>query len=306
MTRRSLLATAASVVWALRAQAMDSLSLFEFRRSFWINLHHFLYAQALEDARDREDAGGDAGWAAAIRYYNEELIQRNLVSDPGLRSIKQRLAALTDEDSLTLAALEPEMTAALEGAAKLYRVKWWAKHDRANAEWIQSQMPRLAAHGEPIAGDLQRVFDFPWPAAPIHTEISYCSSTNGAYTTLDPPFIVIASGDARNQGETGLEILFHESSHVLSARMHRLLEAELAAHAKQRKAPPQLWHAVIFYCVGEVMRRNVPGYEPYAEQQKLWQREWPGLLPVLEAAFQDYIGGKGTLMGAVNGLVEGL
>ncbi len=115
-----------------------------------------------------------------------------------------------------------------------------------------------------------------------------------------------ASGDARNQGNTGLEILFHESSHVLSARMHRLLEAELAAHAKRLKAPPEVWHAVIFYCVGEVMRRNVPGYEPYADEQNLWQREWPGLLPVLEATFKEYIAGKGTLMAAVNGLVGGL
>ncbi len=105
---------------------------------------------------------------------------------------------------------------------------------------------------------------------------------------------------------TGLGILFHESSHVLSARMHRLLEAELAAHAKRVKAPPELWHAVIFYCVGEVMRRNVPGYEAYADEQKLWQREWPGLLPVLEATFKEYIGGKGTLLGSVSGLVVGL
>ncbi len=83
-------------------------------------------------------------------------------------------------------------------------------------------------------------------------------------------------------------------------------EAELAAHTKQRKAPPELWHAVIFYCVGEVTRRRVPGYEPYADAQKLWQREWPGLLPVLDATFQEYIGGKGTLLAAVNGLVVGL
>ena len=78
------------------------------------------------------------------------------------------------------------------------------------------------------------------------------------------------------------------------------------ANAKRLKAPPELWHAVIFYCVGEVMRKNVPGYEPYADEQKLWQREWPGLLPVLEATFKEYIGGKGTLMSAVNGLVVGL
>ncbi len=303
MTRRSLILAAAPLALFRAARAVDSLALFDFRRNFWINLHHFLFTQSLLDPRDREPADGNAAWAAAIAYYNNELISHNLGSDAGLASIKQRLAAIPDNASSAEAGLGAEMVKALDGAAPVYRERWWPAHDRANAAWIQSELPRLSEHGAQVASDLGRVFDFPWPAAPIHTEISYYSSPNGAYTTLDPLFITIASGDARNRGDAGLEILFHEASHGLSVRMRRYLDAALAARLKRQKAPSELWHALIFYCTGDVMRRNLPGYVPYADEQKLWQRAWPGLKPALDASFGPYLDGKGSLRLAVTDLV---
>ncbi len=285
--------------------AIDSLALFDFRRNFWINLHHFLYAQAQLDARDREAEAAE-GWTAAIAYYNEHMISRSLVDDPDLISIKQRLSGIGDSATAAPAAFDAGLEKALDEAAPVYREHWWAAHDRANAAWVQSQLPRLSDHGAAVAGALGRAFDFPWPAEPMHTEISFAAHVNGAYTTLNPLFITIASGDAREQGDLGFEILFHEASHGLAGKLQRLLALELAAHAKNKSTPSSLWHAALFYCVGEVMRRNVPGYVPYAEQQELWPRAWPSLRRPLEEAFKPYLDGTGDLRSAVRNLVSQL
>lgn len=299
LSRRAFLAAAA----ALPAFGIDSLELFDFRRNLWINLHHFLYSQAQRDPRDR-DREPAAGWAEAIAYYNKHLISRSLIDDPDLIAIKQRLSGLPDAGPVEEAGLEPELQEALKGAAPVYRDHWWEAHDRANALWIQSQLPRLSDHGATVAGALGRVLDTPWPAEPVLTEISYTAHINGAYTTLKPLFVTIASGDPRNQGDLGFEILFHEASHGLAGKTRRLLAAELAAHAKTSSAPSSLWHAVLFYCVGQVMRQNVPGYVPYAEQQELWPRAWPTLRKPIEQAFGPYLNGKGDLRSAVTNLVS--
>jgi len=44
------------------------------------------------------------------------------------------------------------------------------------------------------------------------------ANNTGAYTTLDPLRVTIASTDARNQGSAALEVLFHEASHGIALR----------------------------------------------------------------------------------------
>lgn len=38
------------------------------------------------------------------------------------------------------------------------------------------------------------------------------------------------------------------------------------------KLPPRktLWHAVLFYLTGEIVRQHIPGYKPYALRRGSW------------------------------------
>ncbi len=306
MTRRDFL-RASTAACALPLLATDSLALFDFRRNFWINLHHFLYQQARLDRADREAAPGFPGWTEGVAYYNENLIARSLLDDEWLLSIKQRLSGIAERASLRDAGLDAALEHALDLAAPVYRRLWWPQHDTANAIWLQSQIPRIAEHGSRVAGEIGRVLDFPWPAGAVHTEISYVASANGAYSTRHPLFLTIASADPRNQGDSGFEILFHEAAHGVSGKLHRLLEAGLAARGKTKSTPPELEHAVLFYCVGEVIRQAIPGYVPYAQRMNLWDNPWPRLEPVIAHAFEPLITSEGgALTLSINSLIASI
>lgn len=67
-----------------------------------------------------------------------------------------------------------------------------------------------------------------------------------------------------------------------------------------------LWHAVLFYIVGEVVGLRLPDYTPYAWQHGLWQQGWPGHLSALEMTWKPYLEGTTEFETAVNALVDSL
>jgi hypothetical protein len=38
----------------------------------------------------------------------------------------------------------------------------------------------------------------------------------------------------------------------------------------------ELWHEVLFYTSGELVRERIPGYVPFADENGLWTRVWRG------------------------------
>ena len=124
---------------------------FEFHSAFWVNLHHFLYAQArarmnTPDSRRRAVAGVRAdmaeesnlppvqrrNWDAALDYYERELAPLDLIFDDRLVAITNSIAAQESAPSLQSSGLDPALVHALESAAPAYRSLWWPRHDRAN------------------------------------------------------------------------------------------------------------------------------------------------------------------------------
>lgn len=65
-----------------------------------------------------------------------------------------------------------------------------------------------------------------------------------------------------------------------------------------------LWHAVIFYTTGELVRRELPGYVPYAFKNGLWKRAWPMYLGPLERDWQPYLDGKSSFHAVIAALVN--
>lgn len=303
-------------------RVQPNLPVFEFHSGFWVNLHHFLYNQARRersDADQRQSAKRPAqpatsltpeeqgAWQQSLDYYTNSLAGRDLLFNGDMVAINDRLAEMEGEADLQKSGLRPELVGALEGAAPIYRAQWWPEHNRTNRAWVAAVGPLIEQLSGRLAQRLAEVYQSTWPEGRIRVDVSYYANWAGAYTSLDPLHITISSSDPGNQGLAALEILFHEASHALAGGVRDGIARECRTHNKP--IPRDLWHALIFYTTGEIVRRTLvgpdgalahaaptgspaTGYTPYAYRQGLYQRGWQNYLRVLERHWLAYLDGR--------------
>ncbi len=219
--------------------------------------------------------------------------------------IKNRLAAAESAPDLEAAGLPPDLVESLERAAPIYRKKLWAEHDRANRSWVEALQPLLERWGARLKDEISAAYRTTWPVDRIRTDVTVYAGWAGAYTSDRPLHITIGGMDPRNQGGTSLEILFHEASHGLVGRLRQDVGNEFTG---QGKTPPRdLWHAVLFFSTGELVRRHLGDYQPYAYRFGLYGRgNWKGYLPALELHWKPYLDGKMSYEQAISALVGAL
>jgi hypothetical protein len=179
----------------------------------------------------------------------------------------------------------------------VYRAHWWTEHDRTNHAWIEAIAPRVQQLGPDLINQLTTVYHAKWQTEPIAVDVTAYASWAGAYTTLHPTHITMSGADPRNQAPAGLEILFHEASHALVETVSDGIARECQARKKQ--TPRDLWHALLFYTTGEIVKRaliksGLDTYTPYAYQHGLYDRArgWKDYQRVLERYWQPYLDGK--------------
>ncbi len=315
------------------AEIESPLPVFELHSGFWVNLHHFLYLQArlkkggastLDTGRGaappNESAASLAGlsteevaaWQAAVTYYEKDLAGRDLLLNVDMENINNRLAELETcadlaghSTSACTSGLRPELVEALDRAAPVYRAHWWPGHDRANREWIARVAPMVQQMGVELAAQLSEVYQRPWPAGRLHVDVVWYGGPYGAYTSLNPIHVTISSQDARDQDIYAFEVLFHESSHALAAGVTEAISREF--RARDKPIPRDLWHALLFYTTGELVRRDlaegsitfasvdVPDvslYQPYAARYGLYSGGWEPFLALLDLYWRPYLDGK--------------
>ncbi len=310
---------------------------FEFHSGFWMNLHHFLYQQArlrelAVNNESKASPGGSEGgalapedqqaWTGALDYYAADLAGRDLLFNGDMVNIKNRLAELETCADLSgrssphcTSGMRRELIAILERAAPVYRARWWPAHDQANRSWIASVTPPVRQLGGELAQQLSETYHADWPAGPIRVEVVLYAGPFGAYTTLDPVRLTISSSDPRNQGPAALEVLFHEASHALAGAVRDAIARECRMRGKP--IPRDLWHALLFYTTGEMVKRALSapdisaargpgGYTPYAYRYGLYARGWSAYQRLLERYWQPYLDGKVAFDTAVARLVSAL
>jgi hypothetical protein len=295
LSRRRIMGLGAAAVCSRAA----SQATFDFHCGFWVNLHHTLYNQADGKRVGRMPdlvalSPGEAGvWSEALDYYSRNFIGHDLLELAGRINVPLALKGN---------GAPRQVMRTLETAAPVYRLHWWPQHEQKNREWIDRVSPLIAAYENPVRSALARAYDTPWPKRPMRVEMSYYTTGVSAYTSLDPTLITVSSWSRRNEGAAALETVFHEAGHALIDRVRN----EIAA-AEQRRgrkvSRPNLWHAIIAYTSGEVVRRQVPDLTPYAMQYGLWQSEWPNTLPVLEKYWKPFLEGEGRFRDAIRQVV---
>jgi hypothetical protein len=314
---------------------------FEFHSGFWVNLHHFLYLQgrilraraeaALPEAQipspykslaSTEGMTADQrhAWDKAVQTYADSWSSRDLLLNNQMVLINDRLAELEDcPDLAGKAALEctsgivPELVTALDDAAPIYRQRWWAGQDRMNRAWIASMIPLVRSRGANLAGELAEIYQSKWPAR-IHVDVVYYAGQQGAYASLAPVHLMIATTDSRNQNMTGFETLFYEASHTLAGGLEEAIERE--CRRLQKPIPRDLWHALLLYTAGERIARtssSAPGRASAAtkslspaNENSLYGRGWGDYEPLLGRYWQPYLDGQIDLDTAVAHLINAI
>jgi hypothetical protein len=311
------------------------LPVFELHSGFWMNLHHTLYQQARQQ-RDQQSGApktipasrlSDAeqrAWDAAVAYYVANYSGKDLLFSTEMILLKNQLGDFEDCDELSGASkktcdagLPPKITQVLDSAAPVYRAHWWLEQDRANRKWIAAVSPLVRNRGLELAQRLAEVYQTKWPTEKIRVDVSPYANSAGAYTTLDPLRVTISSTDPRNQGNAALEVLFHEASHGIAEPVQAAIVRE--CRQRDKPIPRDLWHALIFYTTGEVIRPvmtsptpdasgDAPGaeYTPYAVREGLYTRGWDAYLKLLTTFWQPYLEGKSTFDDAIARMVSAL
>jgi hypothetical protein len=350
---------AESSVWAapaLRAEqpvtqqssGTDSpLPVFELHSGFWVNLHHFLYLQARLMNGNISSMGSGRGaaapgeapvslidfpaeeiraWQAAVAFYAKDLARRDLLLNGEMEIINNRLSAMEacpDLEGKNSAActsgLKSDLVEALDRAAPVYRAHWWADQDRANREWIAQVAPMVRQMGLELSGQLADVYQRPWPTGRLRVDVVWYGGPYGAYTSLSPIHVTLSSHDARNRGIYGFEVLFHESSHALAGAVTEAIAREF--RQRDKPIPRDLWHALLFYTTGELVRRDLAhgtmtlatsqgtdpsSYQPYAARFGLYSGAWDRFRGMLDLYWRPYLDGKVSFDTAVARLAAAL
>ncbi len=361
MPRRSpapfaLLLSALSLFAPVRATARPQsnftygpLPVFELHSGFWINLHHALYHEAkLRAASAQPDKGPRTSgptlstapdakpaltsseqhiWDDAVAYYVTNYASKDLLFSTELIQLKDQLGDFEDCDELSGrkrkfcdAGLPAKLTQVLESAAPVYRAHLWPEHDRANRRWIMRVAPLVREQGVGLSERLADIYQARWPREKIRVDLTGYANWSGAYTTADPLRVTISSLDSRNQGSAALEVLFHEGSHGIAEPVQAAIIRE--CHQRDKAIPRDLWHALVFYTTGEVLRPvlgspdatagdqdgSIPGggYTPYALREGLYQRGWSDYFKLLQKFWQPYLDGHASFDDAIARMVSSL
>jgi hypothetical protein len=347
------------------------LPVFELHSGFWINLHHRLYEEARQQrstaavigakpakagkptlqvapgAKTVLSASEQRAWDEAVAYYGANYADKDLLFSTELVLLKNQLGDFETCDELSGAkkkscdaGLPGKLTQILEGAAPAYRAHRWPGDDRANRAWISRAAPLVREQGVGLSHRLAEIYQTRWPTERIRVDVSAVANAAGAYTTLDPLRVTIASTDARNQGSAALEVLFHEASHGIATEVEQAIVRE--CRQRDKPIPRDLWPALIFYTTGEVIRPLMdtqgdasedftapngakpggsssnstsdansdtsqnPEYTPYAIREGLYQRGWENYLQLLSRYWQPYLESRVTFDDAIAHMVSAL
>jgi hypothetical protein len=249
-------------------------------------------------------------WEAAVSYYGNSLIKRDLLFDEGMEAIKNQLEDAEASSDLTNVQIPGELKNVLLKAASVYRNHWWTRHDAQNNQWIAQLKPLVMERGAGIRDALVRIYEQPWPSRAVRVDAVAYANWAGAYTTLRPTRPTISTTDPANQGIAALEIVFHETSHGMMDKVTdaiRDAEKALKPPGANGRVSRDLWHEVLFYTSGELVAEREPGYSPFADKNRLWTRAWPGPdHDLIEKDWKPHMNGAVSLSAALTKLVQDL
>lgn len=328
-----LVSGAAALHAQLPADVVTTQHQLRFHSAFWPNLHNALWAEAWgrRPVNDREPSPAGKlpealptsitpaerkAWDDAVAFYDREIADLHPLFDAGSAAIRKALLdAGTDAPP---SGLTDAHRSALMQAAPVYRAHLWPMHDRANRDWIQSALGKLATLAPGIVERLSTLYEAQWFSRPLRVDVVRVSSREGAFTSMTPPpgHITLSSSSPAGQDWAAVEIILHEASHLLFLPTVKLFGAELQAQGKNTRTGPiegwnaNVWHVALFYSTGEVVRQGLErrgtAYVPYMYATGMVERSWPHFKGPIEAHWKAFVDGRLTRDEAIKRIVGDL
>src|SRR5262249_49297093 len=199
----------------------------------------------------------------------------------------------------------------MAAATPAYRACRWTAQNEKNLHWIAALKPQLDAHERIIASRLERLYPRAWTDVPIPVDIVETVDWSGANSILRGQGGGHLLVSTSYEGPSALEVVFHEASHALMDPGNPVRQAlNRAASAVDFHPPGNLWHVVLFYTTGEVVRRalNDAGTKDYTPMLYgiFDQGTWGEYRQPLESAWRPYVDGERSLSDAAAALIEAL
>jgi hypothetical protein len=241
-------------------------------------------------------------WQEAVTFYATGMSKQDTVFSDALIDVTN---AMRVPPAATAKALKvkPDLVAALEKAAPIYRRVWWPSQEQANHARVREYARLLEQHGDKVRAYVTRAYQVQWPRGGYPINISGYSNWAGAYSTRGD-LIVVSSLDDGTSGSLGLESIFHEAMHQWDDEMM----ARLTRLSKEHQAPAPrdgITHALIWYAAAEAVKSVIPAHVGYAETGGMWKQKTLGSFKAgLDTHWKPYLDGKGTLDAALVGLLK--
>lgn len=263
---------------AIKNESNQSVGSFKFYSSMWINLHHFIYNQALELAEtstelDVFNESEKQKLNKAIQFYKDHFKNKDLVFDEDLITIDNQLSAVENSKHLQGSGLPPALVSVLEEVSPIYVSHIWTDQDRKNKQWIQSTILLLEKYSDKIQKKLEIAINRNFIIPNYRIDVVRKANWAGAYTTQNPSHTVISSSLDKYEGLAALEMVFHESLHT-GLFDEILQELKQIMTNKKMQDSQQLWHALHFFIVGQavqsVLTTHGIDYSPYAYRNEMF------------------------------------
>jgi hypothetical protein len=250
-----------------------------------------------------------AGWNGAVTYYSD-VVSPASFGDRRQYLLRAQLAGFDDDLKNPADREYADIARSFRAAAApAFRACRWTAQDEKNRRWISDLQPLLDAHEQKIASRLERLYGREWKPLPIPVDVVETVDWSGANSVLRGPMTGHLLVSNTYRGFDALEVVFHEASHLLMGRGAPVQQAlEKAASDAGYRLPGELWHIVLFYTTGEVVRSTLeqagnPGYKMMVFA--IFERSaWPGYREPLETAWRPYVEGKRSLSEAAAALIE--
>jgi len=318
-----------AVTAAMSLGQTRAASYFQFTTDdFWLNLHHYLYIlgrahagaadatqPAVASAPDDEKQGlvlltdeERQSWANVVGAYASGVSRASSFFQAPLASMTMSLANTGDGAVFPVATWQPGDRATLETAAPMYRKAWWPRHRAMNQRYLAELQRTIDRDGSAIVAFLTRIYGIEWPSRVFPTHVVAYASWQGAFSYTGRMMILSSNANAQNDQWSPLEGVFHEAMHQSDDRVAALLRAQAAARGVT--VPVDLSHALIFFTVGEAVRRLHPEHVSMVDALDIWSKTISGarlpakrLQPSIQGIWKPYLDGRGTRDEALGALV---
>ncbi len=297
----------------------SSTERFGFYINKWLNQHHFLYKVAEDLAKDSSlqlvalpdfqqlSTADQAKAAEALAYYQTHIIDKNLLFNAELATVKAQLSQLPDQVSWEATSFEASLVAVWKIFDPVYEKYFWPSHKAKNEKVVRQHLDRITSFEDRALTRLSQLAQAEWPAAKIRVDVSFYADWAGAYTSTKPLHIVISTATLGPEGDW-IEMLFHEASHSLISGRRGMVAATIKEIATESdlSIPRQLWHAVLFYFAGtvtqELLMEEGVDYERYMLREKVFNQYYEKL----DIHMKSYLEGEIELKVALERLMVSL